>query len=296
MSALQAIHDRAGTVDGFAQAGTSMGALWQSRQLHASAISYCGTLPEGLHLAVGTGRVRSKISGVQTLDLTGPCVTLILAETPLAFESRVAPGPTVSGGLHLDPERLQAGSDRALDALYTAIRARGPILIAGILGAEMARLLRPVPDRYDGHALALAQEAQALELLAMALDAVSKDRNGQRPHMPARLVAAAHKVRAAIKAEPGGPHRIDAMARAHGVSASGLSRAFRALFNVSIATHVAETRLTHAADLLETGLSIARTAYAVGYSRAHFTTAFTRRFGLPPGLIVRAGVRDFEQD
>ncbi|AHG62281.1 helix-turn-helix transcriptional regulator [Advenella mimigardefordensis] len=79
------------------------------------------------------------------------------------------------------------------------------------------------------------------------------------------------------------PATIAELARHFGLSASVLQRQFRSAFGTSVNDYRRVTRLHHARNSLEQGLSISEAAYQAGYtSAANFATAFRRQFGLSP--------------
>lgn len=77
---------------------------------------------------------------------------------------------------------------------------------------------------------------------------------------------------------------LDTIARTCGLNRAKLTRGFRAMFDCSISTAIAEHRLGGARQLLlATDLPVSSIGYRCGYlNNASFTRAFSRRFGVAP--------------
>jgi AraC family transcriptional regulator len=118
----------------------------------------------------------------------------------------------------------------------------------------------------------------------------------QRKHKPARplteksrreLVA---QVKHLLAANLAVPLRIDALAQAVSASAYWLCRIFRAETGISLHQYRLRLRLVQALDLLVEfpHASLTDVALRLGfYSHSHFTTAFSREFGLSPSDFRR---------
>jgi AraC-like DNA-binding protein len=72
------------------------------------------------------------------------------------------------------------------------------------------------------------------------------------------------------------------------MSRGRLARTFRRALGCSVGTYLRRCRLDRAAQLLrETDCSIAEIAYSAGfYDQSHFTGAFGRWVGCPPGAFL----------
>jgi len=77
---------------------------------------------------------------------------------------------------------------------------------------------------------------------------------------------------------------LDTIARTCGLNRAKLTRGYRAMFDCSVSTAIAERRLGGARQLLlVTDLPVSSIGYRCGYlNNASFTRAFSRRFGLAP--------------
>ena len=87
---------------------------------------------------------------------------------------------------------------------------------------------------------------------------------------------------------------IEALSRQFHMNTTTLKSVFKSVYGDSLAAHIKEHRLEHAAELLTgTGLTIAEIGRRVGYdSQSKFSTAFKGRFGLLPKEYRKIATRD----
>ena len=91
-----------------------------------------------------------------------------------------------------------------------------------------------------------------------------------------------------LMAEPGKVPPTDVLAREVGMNVRKINSGFRALFGVTMYGFIIQSRLEKARALLEAGeQNVSQVAYSVGYDPAHFSTAFRKRFGLPPSAFSK---------
>lgn len=155
---------------------------------------------------------------------------------------------------------------------------------AGI-AALAARLCSEL--RASDSAAPLAAESLALEMLARATRADAERRHAARP--PAWLLRAQEIVHANALDRL----RVAEIAAEVGVHPSHLARSFRRHFGTTLGGYHRQLRLRWAADrLADSELSIAEIALRAGFAdQSHFTRAFRRYTGEPPGRFRRAGSR-----
>jgi AraC-like DNA-binding protein len=133
-----------------------------------------------------------------------------------------------------------------------------------------------LPDR--------APEAQrVLELILVLLAGVAKEGNAVTPATPAppdRL----HQVLSMIHSEPRVAPTLAQAANALNLTESYFSRLFKTRIGMGYAAYVQMHRLNVAAQLLLSGpAQVSQIAHDVGFgSAAHFSTVFSKRFGLTP--------------
>jgi AraC family transcriptional regulator len=150
--------------------------------------------------------------------------------------------------------------------------------------ARLAKLLSgPGSDLADMAAHAIGD---ALHLHLRARYGMSLRRGGRRTlsaSQRARLVAA-------IRGEPDARHSLDTLATLVGMDVRRFTAAFREAFGVTPWQYVLRARLDAAARMLRAGeRPVTEIALATGFATpSHFTTAFARRFGVPPSRWRRA--------
>ncbi|MDF2916902.1 MAG: hypothetical protein K0S70_1119 [Microbacterium sp.] len=89
----------------------------------------------------------------------------------------------------------------------------------------------------------------------------------------------------AVAADPGRDWTIDQLASLSAMSRTVFAARFRRAYGRSPASYVAEIRMQHAKDMLESGASVSETSRALGYgSDEGFSRAFRRHAGMPPSL------------
>jgi AraC-like DNA-binding protein len=136
----------------------------------------------------------------------------------------------------------------------------------------------------DGPMHRLHQESRALELVIEALS----ERLASPPSAALTLPASAYQRVAKLQKllDSGEADQLDmrAIALHMGCNANTLQQQFRAVCGQSIFDYLRKRRLQRAAHALRAeGVSVAEAAEIAGYSsQANFSTAFRRRFGLPP--------------
>jgi AraC-like DNA-binding protein len=97
---------------------------------------------------------------------------------------------------------------------------------------------------------------------------------------------------AALHADPGGAHPVDAAAAAAGYSLTAFQRRFTSSAGLPWRRYRLWLRIRHAVRLASSGASLTDAAHAAGFaSSAHFSSSFKAMFGMPPAQLIGAGVR-----
>ncbi|WP_329535600.1 helix-turn-helix domain-containing protein [Streptomyces sp. NBC_01450] len=98
---------------------------------------------------------------------------------------------------------------------------------------------------------------------------------------------------AVIAADPGAPHTVRSLAAAVALSPSRFAHLFTEQLGRSPMRALRESRLLHAARLLEaTELPVERVAAASGFTSVfHFSRVFRQRYGTPPGAYRKGSAR-----
>jgi AraC-like DNA-binding protein len=156
-----------------------------------------------------------------------------------------------------------------------------------------AHVSAPLRDAMSGHftgpARKLYAQARILDYLAGLLNfALSVDLPRTTPAPDKKIDALHHHL---INLEGGMP-TLTELAKEFGVSARRLNSDFAAKYGQSIYSFVTDHRLVQAnAALLTEPIPLKTLAVRLGYSHVnHFSAAFKKKFGYPPGSVRRKGV------
>jgi AraC-like DNA-binding protein len=84
------------------------------------------------------------------------------------------------------------------------------------------------------------------------------------------------------------PPSLSELARISGINEFKLKQGFKALYNNTVFGYLADHKLTEARDLLAANVAIKDVADRLGYSSVqHFSSAFRKKFGVPPGKMKK---------
>jgi AraC family transcriptional activator of pyochelin receptor len=252
--------------------------------------------PEGLSLGVASGPIAFEVRQQSTTELRGTygfCLS-----TPELIETRHKVGGAArlqAVSLHVPPETLdelqmQCGSFDAVAAMRASPRA-SPAFRSWTPDRAIRLIAHQISNcPYRGALRKLHLQGKSVELLAAMLEAIEFCSADSRRSATVssgdaeRLMAARDILVDALDSPPA----LDELARRIGMSTTRLTAGFRRMFAMSVTEFVQEQRLERALSDLTEGLStIAQAAFKVGYSPAHFSTLFRRKFGFPPSSIVR---------
>jgi AraC-like DNA-binding protein len=151
-----------------------------------------------------------------------------------------------------------------------------------------APLREAMSGQFSGAARKLFAQARILDYLGGLLSFVMSDELAPSQPAPDRKVEELHHYLLSLEGQM--PTLID-LAREFGISARRLNADFTAKYGQSIYGFVMEHRLAQAHDiLLAEPLPMKTLATRLGYSHVnHFSAAFKKRFGYPPGSLRRKG-------
>ena len=132
-------------------------------------------------------------------------------------------------------------------------------------------------------------EARALELLVLSLHGCARqarETDTTERGLNERDIGRVRKARQLLERDFTNPPTISELAKTIGLNEAKLMHDFKQLFGQTIFDFSQNIRMDEAKRLLETtGLSITEIAFEVGYEySSNFTTAFKRRFGVPPSV------------
>lgn len=148
----------------------------------------------------------------------------------------------------------------------------------------------PLAGRYKQ----LYIKAKLVELLTLELDAFEQSLLLARGKAakPARLrpvdIERMHQARNIIVSNLQSPCSLIDLAHQVGTNDAYLKRHFKEVFGTTVFGYLHLTKMNEAKNLLEKGVTISEVAYLTGYKHvAHFTRAFKKHFGFPPGIMKR---------
>ncbi len=176
---------------------------------------------------------------------------------------------------------------------WLGVRPIPTVKVMAIPMRVSAPLCASVSPTLEGQLKILYAQSKVLEYLcALAVymgDALAA--SASRPRLPSRkreTVRALHDY--LVQLEGKLPSLLE-MAERFGMSARWLNNEFAREYGKTIYAFVTDMRLAEAqAALMQSSLSIKALSVRLGYSHVnHFTTAFKRKFGYPPGSVRRKG-------
>lgn len=203
-------------------------------------------------------------------------------------------------GIVISPEQLRSYFESDLRSVHPVLRA---ILekkqddlfyhIRTITPAMRVALQQLLNCPFGGMTRKLFFESRALELIAHQFHQMSDARprpspSGQRLHPADRKRT--ELARDLLVSNLENPPGLGQLARNAGMSHPKLNRCFRQVFGMTVFEYLRNERLNQARQMLDRGLNVTETAYAVGYeSISHFSQAFKKQFGaLPSSCMSRS--------
>ncbi len=157
------------------------------------------------------------------------------------------------------------------------------------IGEQLAAVRAPTLHARLTRLNALLQSDAALPdkeaaLVLFAGDVFVRPAHSARPPPAAAQRARLREVREAIAERCSETLRLDELAALAGMSRYGLLRAFRAVYGLTPHAWQIDRRIVRARHLLDSGMSLAETALALGFAdQSHFQRAFKERVAATPG-------------
>ncbi|MEM1411278.1 MAG: AraC family transcriptional regulator [Pseudomonadota bacterium] len=257
---------------------------WRYHRTVGDAARITTRLDPGLYICAGQGDLRTQSPQYGGYESKEQIMALIcVGSEGAAFDTEIRPGAAYSFGLHvtnLDPALPLA----QLDAIVAITSKRPMLLFEGSLAQRMAPLQAPIDPWFQGDARKMVITARALELVAT----VSQELAGPaRSEVRAIDIKRAYAVRDTIEQDLSKTFRLADLSSLLGADASLLTRAFRAVFDESIAAHLTRRRMENAAAMLSDGASVKSAARSNGYTPNAFSSAFRRHYGYAPSALRR---------
>lgn len=136
--------------------------------------------------------------------------------------------------------------------------------------------------------------AKALELAALAFEGLASD---ERQRGGVYLTPSDHeRIRAArdmLVGNASDPPDLTTVARLCGTNLSKLNHGFRTIYGMAPYRYVQEFRLQKAYEMLSCrNYTVSQVAVSLGYTPAHFSTLFRKRYGIRPSDLVPHAIHD----
>ncbi len=258
-----------------------------SEPLHVSS-----PIRDGLRIIVVLqGRMQLEAGDAPLLDIRTPTTFAVLSEGENRRQqvfSHDAPFSVVL--LQIDRELIETEYQRNPASLLCGMRDRsgGSLVLRSrkadtaisALGAQLLGHRDPNHGFY--------RCAKALELASLVLEGFSPASDqafsGYLTPSDRDRVRAACDLLITHAVDP--PDLTD-VARQCGINLSKLNRGFRAIYGMAPYRYIQEYRLNRAYKMLASGhFTVSQVASEAGYTPAHFSTLFRRRFGVAPNTLV----------
>jgi AraC family transcriptional activator of pyochelin receptor len=242
-------------------------------------------------IIVEDGGLICKLPGSRRSTISGPCICAVWNNGQSEGMQSFLPGCVV-------PYTTVLLSDRAIKQQLTAdfehLRrivgideiARPHLAVAATtkplhtLCAQVATCpLKGLPRR-------LYLGGKALEIAALALTAFDPLIAPQDPHLSTADIERIHLAADILSQRLQSPPSLSELGLTVGLNVRKLKVGFRRVFDDSVFGYLQTLRLNLAYRLLAEGeMNVSCAAYHVGYSSAHFSVAFRKRFGSSPSCI-----------
>lgn len=256
-------------------------------QAHGPALFCIGILLEG--------EASMAVHGGPLLQLQSGMAVLQTAERPVAGRFFMRGGsPIRLVDIRFTPQALRDVGGQPLLTLQRDFLQDCSLPTAGTLMAGMVAppsLLRlgveiQQCDFADGDLRRLYLRAKAMEALALVLQYLG---SGSRGEIGTRERRQLEQARALLEQRYEEEWSIERLAHTVGLNEKKLQAGFRAMAGRTVHAHLRDIRLHAAARLLASGMSVADTAHAVGFSNlSHFSKSFRQIHGLAPREWCRA--------
>jgi len=243
-------------------------------------------------IIIEAGELRCRFPYQQEQHIKGPALCAIWCQDQAEASQCFLPGEglhytavhlsTNSLSAHLCPgamERLAAGLQLDLSARPKIHIQAAPKCLQGLRAQLFTSPLQGITRQ-------LYMTGKALEIVAHTLDSLlipDADAMKTIPRLRAGDIARLHEVKALLAERLDAPPSINEISALVGLNTRKLTAGFRRLFDDSIYGYLQTLRLETAWRMLSTGeANVSSVAYQVGYSPAHFSVAFRKKYGIAP--------------
>ena len=251
--------------------------------------SFRGPIPEGVRMGLLTeGRLSGQMEAGRSFDMKGPSVFILASNNQREGEYALPKQKRIKFvSVLMDIEAIDANGlplDKILGNRLSFSDTRFCHKRADDQLQSLAVQIANCP--FQGGIRDLYLAGKALEFAALISNSLcigTPSACELCSDFCVRDVKRIYEARNLLLASIEEPPKLDELSRAVGVNSKKLTAGFRAIFGKSPAEVLKDYRFEQAYMMLTTGeLNVSQVAYRVGYSVAHFSTAFRKRFGISP--------------
>jgi len=246
---------------------------------------------KGLKLVfVNRGNLSCLIDKDVLVNVQGPALYLVLNQKDTIYNHFYSPNVVIiHTTILMDIDSLE--DNFSYDFAELLDRNDGnPIVVSCQAKKSLQMLMSQINDcPLQEPSRSFYQSAKALELVAFAIAQLISSRQADTIDDPLTHIEKLCVMKAHDKLKELRGNRISTkqLATDLGINSQRLSVGFRKIYGTSINNFQREIRLNEAYSMLTTGEhNVATVAYKVGYSPAHFSVMFNKRFGMCPSNIV----------
>lgn len=153
---------------------------------------------------------------------------------------------------------------------------------------EVKSIVRDFSGRVEQAALSqLYFEKITLDLMRLLLDRLNMENARSTPYITTAQEETIWKVREFMQRHLERFFTVAQVAAWHGIDQASLTRGYKLLTGKNLMEEISDMRMKKARELLERGITVERTAHAVGYKKYNnFSLAFKRKYGFPPSYLT----------
>lgn len=247
-----------------------------------------GPMRAGLKIGVILdGRQSLELDDRPAVMVAGPSL-LIAANSGEHMQRRtgLAGGNLRCALLQFDLDFVAREFGAQMDALRGFAQGDAGVWVRPASAALCVLALQLAEPRVAENLQRLYLAGKALELAAVALDTVISDAPARSARLPQRTAERIREARDIMLERLQDPPGLAELARMTGLNPTNLTSGFRQIFGASVFGYLQEQRLQRAHALIDSGeMTVAEAAFHVGYTPAHFSGLFRKRFGMSPSAL-----------
>lgn len=240
---------------------------------------------------VGKGELTCKLPNRAFERITGPCICAIWSRGGHEAIQSFRPGervPFTKVALSAPAVEQRLSADfEPLRSVFGLERTSSPHMSVAALTRPIRALCAQVATcSLGGAARTLFLSGKALEIAAHVVAAFDAAPAPAGPRLTSSDMEKVHLARQMLATRLQNPPGLTELGLAVGLNSRKLQAGFQRMYAESIYSHVQALRLEEAHRLLLEGeLSVSSIAYRVGYSPAHLSVAFRKKYGFPPRTL-----------